>query len=163
MIKQSGFDRDEDICTRKMTKVLEADKSVQRYAFQPKGSRIDLFVTGDTGTYAIELKNRHFPSTAFKEEGWILENHKFDALMAAQENSGYTPIYLNFFEDDCYCEWQLDTLEKLDRHHKKCSETTAENYHKGEVDKERIFLKINEGKVTPFYYDDWGDSGISCF
>lgn len=121
------------------------------YVFtEDKMNKIDSFLTAYTQpkekTYAIEIKNRDIPINQYAEAGYILELIKYDALMEAYRNSGYTPIYLNYFQDGRIA-WDITNLDITDRViTKSCTKTTATNY--GErIDKKVILLHPNEGKV----------------
>ena len=87
----------------------------------------DIYMTGLTSTgkiktYAIELKDRKgneaegirgYKSTDYgtsaRTEGHIIEDRKVRNLEEAT-NSGYTPIYAMFFDDDVLAVWDLSRM-----------------------------------------------------
>ena len=83
------------------------------YYFTELENPLDLFLTALSKTYAVEIKNRPFKVERFEKDGLILEPHKYKTLMEAWENSGYTPIYLNYFED-CRIEWDVRTIGNIE-------------------------------------------------
>lgn len=75
---------------------------------------IDLFITGSNGTFSVEIKNRRpYTSEQIESYGghWIMK-HKWDDLMEAYENSGYTPYFLAIFQD-IIALWNLTTIEPV--------------------------------------------------
>ena len=63
-----------------------------------KFDSIDCFATASTGDkYAIEIKNRDI--SIDKYDDVMLELHKYNALMIAHEESGYTPIFRIYYKD----------------------------------------------------------------
>lgn len=63
-----------------------------------KFDSIDCFATASTGDkYAIELKDRDI--SIDKYDNIMLELHKYNALMIAHEESGYTPIFRIYYKD----------------------------------------------------------------
>lgn len=122
------------------------------YVFtQDKFNPIDSFCTAYTQsgskTFANEVKNRDILSTLYADEGYILELYKYNALMDAFRLSGYTPEYINYFQD-CRIVWNLLSLGDIaDRViEKECTRTTATNYGNRRP-KKVILLKPEEGKI----------------
>lgn len=113
--------------------------------------RLDCFSTAYTPTYterfANEVKNREIPIELYAKDGFILEEIKYNALMEAHTQSGYTPLYINYFNDGRIV-WDVTTLQNVQNRWimKWCSETTATNYGK-RVLKKVILLYPQEGKV----------------
>lgn len=111
---------------------------------EDKFNPIDCFMTGTTGISCFELKRRNILSS--KYPNCILEKKKYDALMNACEQSGYTPYYVVMYTDTAYL-WSLKNLDITNRVQKmRCTQTTTENYQKGQVEKEVILLDLKEGK-----------------
>lgn len=121
---------------------------------EDKYDPLDCFVTALTKEmekiYAVEIKNRNILFTQYENDGFILEVAKYKALMEAYRNSGYTPIYLNYF-NDARVSWDVSKLENVENRWitKDCTKTTAENYG-NRVPKKVILLYPNEGKVRRY-------------
>ena len=106
----------------------DLDRHNATYEFtEDKYDNIDCFVTGNNKTFAVEIKNRDILMDTY--DTYILELTKYKALMDAYENSGYTPTYVNYFQDGRMV-WVLNELNITpDRISTKwCTATTAENY-----------------------------------
>lgn len=120
---------------------------------EDKYDNIDCYATAYTpiecSLYAIEIKNRDIDYEKYADEGFILEYTKYKALMDTYTNSGYTPIYTNYFSDSTRITWDLTTLQDIDNRWitKYCTRTTAENYKKGDIPKKVVLLYPQEGKV----------------
>lgn len=116
-----------------------------------KYDNIDCFSTAYTPikniTYANEIKNREINIDTYANDGFILEEVKYNALMEAHTQSGYTPLYINYFNDGRIV-WDVTTLRNVQNRWimKWCTKTTAENYGK-RVLKKVILLYPQEGKV----------------
>lgn len=127
-------------------------------------SPIDIFMTGLTSngkikTYAIELKNRKeneaegirgYKSTDYgtsaKTEGHIIEDRKVSNLEEAT-NSGYTPIYAMFFDDDVLAVWDLSRMPEGWKDRRDSEKT----FHRHTVDKEGG--KYREAKIGMWFKD----------
>lgn len=88
---------------------------VENYEFtKGRYDHIDLFITGTSGTFAVEIKNRR-PYTSEQIEkygGQYIMKHKWDDLMEAHEKSGYTPHFIAIYKD-VIAIWDLTTLKPL--------------------------------------------------
>lgn len=106
-----------------------------------KFDSIDCFATASTGEkFAIELKNRNIPLD--KYDTYLLELHKYNALMAAHIYSGYTPLFRVYFQDG-KLTWDISKIDINDRvEEMKCAESTFNYEHK--VIKKIIMLKKEE-------------------
>lgn len=106
-----------------MDRFFEADKEgrdiIERlvsgncinYEFTEAKGRIDLFVTGFNHTSAIEIKKRKYTSDYIeKKGGHYLMEHKYDDLMKAYNNSGYTPLFCVIFNDYIYF-WDVSKID----------------------------------------------------
>ena len=62
-------------------------------------------------TYNIEIKDRDILYTKYARQGYWLEKLKYDALMAAYQETGSIPIYLNFFKNNIGYYWDLRNAE----------------------------------------------------
>lgn len=151
MEDKNAFLQFEQIGRNRAKNEMDESPTPINYHFTELENPIDLFLTALTNqrTYAVEIKNRTFGIKRFPD--FILETHKYRDLMAAWENSGYTPIYLMYF-DDGRIAWDVrkignakDRLQQM-----TTSVTTAVNYRKNMKDKDVILLKPSEGKVK--YY-----------
>ena len=103
---------------------------------------IDCFATACTGDkYAIEIKNRDI--SIDKYDDVILELHKYNALMIAYEESGYTPIFRIYYKDGklTYNLLQLKDVENRVEE-MPCAESTYNYEHK--IIKKIIMLKKEE-------------------
>lgn len=108
-----------------------------------KYDSIDCFATAaSTGDkYAIELKDRDI--SLDKYDDVLLELHKYNALMTAYEESGYTPIFRVYYKDGklTYNLLQLKDVENRVEE-MTCAESTFNYSHK--VVKKIIMLKKEE-------------------
>ena len=102
---------------------------------------IDCFATACTGQkFAIELKNRSIPLD--KYDTYLLELHKYNALMIAYEESGYTPLFRVYFQDGVLT-WDISKIDVNDRVEEMlCAESTFNYEHK--INKKIIMLKKEE-------------------
>ena len=95
-----------------------------------KFESIDCFATASTGDkYAIELKDRDI--SIGKYDDVMLELHKYNALMIAYEESGYTPIFRVYYKDGklTYNLLQLKDVENRVEE-MSCAESTFNYDHK---------------------------------
>jgi hypothetical protein len=102
---------------------------------------IDCFATAATGDkYAIEIKNRDI--SIDKYDDVMLELHKYNALMIAYEESGYTPVFRVYYKDGklTYNLLKLDVDDRVEE--MPCAESTYNYEHK--VIKKIIMLKKEE-------------------
>ena len=107
-----------------------------------KFDSIDCFATASTGDkYAIEIKNRDI--SIDKYDDVMLELHKYNALMIAHEESGYTPIFRIYYKDGklSYNLLQLKDVENRVEE-MPCAESTF-NYEHKKI-KKIILLKKEE-------------------
>lgn len=107
-----------------------------------KFDSIDCFATASTGQkFAIEIKNRDI--SIDKYDDVMLELHKYNALMIAYEESGYTPIFRIYYKDGklSYNLLQLKDIENRVEE-MPCAESTFNYSHK--VVKKIIMLKKEE-------------------
>lgn len=80
----------------------------------------------------FEIKRRNINSETYKEEGYILEKTKYNALNPILETDNYG-WYINIF-DDCIKIWDVSTLSPTFEI-KYCTNTTVEDYKKGSTPK----------------------------
>lgn len=106
-----------------------------------KYDSIDCFATASTGDkYAIELKDRDI--SIYKYDTYLLEMKKYNALMAAHIESGYTPLFRVYFQDGVLT-WDISKIDINGRvEEMKCAESTFNYSHK--VVKKIIMLKKEE-------------------
>ena len=107
-----------------------------------KFDSIDCFATASTGDkYAIELKDRDI--SIGKYDDVMLELHKYNALMIAYEESGYTPIFRVYYKDGklTYNLLQLKDVENRVEE-MLCAESIFNYSHK--IIKKIIMLKKEE-------------------
>ena len=130
---------------RGRTKLVEDFKNSKceiEYEFT-KGNfdSIDCFATASTGdTFAIELKDRNIPLD--KYDTYLLEMKKYNALMIAHEESGYTPLFRVYFQDGVLT-WDISKIDINGRvEEMKCAESTFNYEHK--INKKIILLKKEE-------------------
>ena len=118
-----------------------ADCEIEYEFTKGKYDSIDCFATASTGDkYAIELKNRDI--SIDKYDDVLLELHKYNALMVAHEESGYTPLFRVYFQDGVLT-WDISKIDINDRvEEMKCTQTTVDYGHK--VVKKIILLKKEE-------------------
>ena len=131
---------------RGRSKLLEDFKNSKyeiEYEFtKGKFDSIDCFATASTGDkYAIEIKNRDI--SIDKYDDVMMELHKYNALMIAYEESGYTPIFRIYYKDGklSYNLLQLKDIENRVEE-MTCAESTFNYSHK--VVKKIIMLKKGE-------------------
>ena len=119
-----------------------ADCEIEYEFTKGKYDSIDCFATASTGDkYAIELKDRDI--SIDKYDDVLLELHKYNALMIAYEESGYTPIFRIYYKDGklSYNLLQLKDIENRVEE-MTCAESTFNYEHK--VVKKIIMLKKEE-------------------
>ena len=106
-----------------------------------KYDSIDCFATASTGDkFAIEIKNRDI--SIDKYDDVMLELHKYNALMLAHEESGYTPLFRVYFQDGVLT-WDISKIDAENRiEEMKCAESTF-NYEHKKI-KKIILLKKEE-------------------
>ena len=146
-----NFSEHERTGREKLQKILSASNKIERYEFTPdKYARLDAFSTGVTGVKtSYEIKDRDIASTAYPD--FILEEIKYNALKESYDKSGYTPYYVNFFNDGTCILWNINNIDITNRIETKyCTRTTAENYKKGETPKKVICLRPDEGYVIRY-------------
>ena len=130
---------------RGRTKLVEDFKNSKceiEYEFtKGKFDSVDCFATASTGQrFAIELKNRDI--SIDKYDDIMLELHKYNALMIAYEESGYTPLFRVYFQDGVLT-WDISKIDANDRVEEMlCAESTFNYEHK--VVKKIIMLKKEE-------------------
>ena len=128
-----------------------------------KYDSIDCFATASTGQkFAIELKNRDI--SIDKYDDVMMELHKYNALMIAYEESGYTPIFRVYYKDGklTYNLLQLKDVENRVEE-MTCAESTFNYYHKRI--KKIILLKKEEAIDKKRSYRKTGqrtNSGNNC-
>ena len=106
-----------------------------------KYESIDCFATASTGDkFAIEIKNRDI--SIDKYDDVLLELHKYNALMIAHEESGYTPLFRVYYKDGVLT-WDISKIDTENRvEEMTCAESTFNYEHK--VVKKIIMLKKDE-------------------
>ena len=130
---------------RGRTKLVEDFKNSEHeieYEFtKGKFDSVDCFATASTGQrFAIELKNRDI--SIDKYDDVLMELHKYNALMIAYEESGYTPLFRVYFQDGVLT-WDISKIDVNDRvEEMPCAESTFNYSHK--VVKKIIMLKKEE-------------------
>ena len=118
-----------------------ADCEIEYEFTKGKYDSIDCFATASTGDkYAIEIKNRDI--SIDKYDDVMLELHKYNALMIAHEESGYTPLFRVYFQDGVLT-WDISKIDVENRiEEMKCAESTF-NYEHKKI-KKIILLKKEE-------------------
>ena len=133
----------EDKGRSKLVEDFENSKHEIEYEFtKGKFDSIDCFATASTGDkYAVEIKNRDI--SIVKYDDVMMELHKYNALMIAYEESGYTPIFRVYYKDGklTYNLLQLKDVENRVEE-MSCAESTFNYDHK--VIKKIIMLKKEE-------------------
>ena len=121
----------EDKGRRKLVEDFKNSKHEIEYEFtKGKYDSVDCFATASTGDkFAIEIKNRDI--SLDKYDDVLLELHKYNALMTAYEESGYTPIFRVYYKDGklTYNLLQLKDVENRVEE-MTCAESTFNYYHK---------------------------------
>ena len=118
-----------------------ADCEIEYEFTKGKFDSIDCFATASTGDkFAIEIKNRDI--SIDKYDDVMLELHKYNALMLAHEESGYTPLFRVYFQDGVLT-WDISKIDVENRiEEMKCAESTF-NYEHKKI-KKIILLKKEE-------------------
>ena len=130
---------------RGRTKLVEDFKNSKceiEYEFtKGKFDSVDCFATASTGDkYAVEIKNRDI--SIDKYDDVMLELHKYNALMIAYEESGYTPLFRVYFQDGVLT-WDISKIDVDGRvEEMSCAESTFNYEHK--INKKIIMLKKEE-------------------
>ena len=133
----------EDKGRTKLVEDFKNSKHEIEYEFtKGKYDSLDCFATASTGQkFAIEIKNRDI--SIDKYDDVMLELHKYNALMIAYEESGYTPIFRVYYKDGklTYNLLQLKDVENRVEE-MSCAESTFNYEHK--IVKKIILLKKEE-------------------
>ena len=132
----------EDRGRTKLVEDFKNSKCEMIYEFtKGKFDSVDCFATASTGQrFAIELKNRDI--SIDKYDDVLLELHKYNALMVAHIESGYTPLFRVYFQDGVLT-WDISKIDVNDRvEEMPCAESTFNYEHK--VVKKIILLKKEE-------------------
>ena len=127
---------------KKLVEDFKNSKCEMIYEFtKGKFDSVDCFATASTGQrFAIELKNRDI--SIDKYDTYLLELHKYNALMIAYEESGYTPLFRVYFQDGVLT-WDISKIDVDGRvEEMSCAESTFNYEHK--VVKKIIMLKKEE-------------------
>lgn len=120
----------EDKGRTKLVEDFKNSKCEIEYEFtKGKFDSIDCFATASTGDkFAIEIKNRDI--SIDKYEDVMMELHKYNALMVAHIESGYTPLFRVYFQDGVLT-WDISKIDINDRvEEMKCAESTFNYEHK---------------------------------
>lgn len=112
------------------------------YEFTDIELSIDCFATACTGDkYAIEIKDRDI--SIDKYDDVLLEMIKYNALMTAYKESGYTPVFRVYYRDGTLTYNLLNIKDVENRvEEMPCAESTYNYDHK--VMKKIIMLKKEE-------------------
>ena len=133
----------EDAGRTKLVEDFKNSKHEIEYEFtKGKFDSVDCFATASTGDkYAIEIKNRDI--SIDKYDDVMLELHKYNALMIAYEESGYTPIFRVYYKDG-KLTYNLLQLKDVENRVEEmfCAESTFNYEHK--IVKKIIMLKKEE-------------------
>lgn len=133
----------EDKGRTKLVEDFKNSKHEIEYEFtKGKFDSIDCFATASTGDkYAVEIKNRDI--SIDKYDDVMLELHKYNALMIAYEESGYTPIFRVYYKDG-KLTYNLLQLKDVENRVEEmfCAESTFNYEHK--IVKKIIMLKKEE-------------------
>ena len=133
----------EDNGRRKLVEDFKNSKHEIEYEFtKGKFDSVDCFATASTGQrFAIEIKNRDI--SIDKYDDVLLELHKYNALMIAYEESGYTPIFRVYYKDG-KLTYNLLQLKDVENRVEEmfCAESTFNYEHK--IVKKIILLKKEE-------------------
>ena len=128
---------------QKLIEDFKNSKHEIEYEFtKGKFDSVDCFATASTGDkYAIEIKNRDI--SIDKYDDVMLELHKYNALMIAYEESGYTPIFRVYYKDG-KLTYNLLQLKDVENRVEEmfCAESTFNYEHK--IIKKIIMLKKEE-------------------
>ena len=121
----------EDKGRTKLVEDFKNSKHEIEYEFtKGKFDSVDCFATASTGDkYAIEIKNRDI--SIDKYDDVMLELHKYNALMIAYEESGYTPIFRVYYKDG-KLTYNLLQLKDVENRVEEmfCAESTFNYGHK---------------------------------
>ena len=147
---------------RGRTKLVEdfnnADCEIEYEFTVEKFDSIDCFATASTGDkYAIEIKNRDI--SIDKYDDVLLELHKYNALMVAHIESGYTPLFRVYYKDGVLT-WDISKIDTENRvEEMPCAESTFNYNHKRikkiimlkkeeAIDKKRSYRKTGQGTTS---------------
>ena len=133
----------EDKGRTKLVEDFKNSKHEIEYEFtKGKFDSVDCFATASTGQkFAIEIKNRDI--SIDKYDDVMMELHKYNALMIAYEESGYTPIFRVYYKDG-KLTYNLLQLKDVENRVEEmfCAESTF-NYDHKRI-KKIILLKKDE-------------------
>ena len=120
----------EDKGRTKLVEDFKNSKHEIEYEFtKGKYDSVDCFATASTGDkYAIEIKNRDI--SIDKYDDVMMELHKYNALMIAYEESGYTPLFRVYYKDGMLT-WDISKIDVENRvEEMSCAESTFNYEHK---------------------------------
>ena len=132
----------EDNGRKKLVEDFKNSEHEIEYEFtKGKFDSVDCFATASTGQrFAIELKNRDISIDKYNDV--MMELHKYNALMIAYEESGYTPLFRVYFQDGVLT-WDISKIDVDGRvEEMPCAESTFNYEHK--IIKKIIMLKKEE-------------------
>ena len=132
----------EDKGRAKLVEDFKNSKHEIEYEFtKGKFDSIDCFATASTGDkYAIELKDRDI--SIDKYDDVMMELHKYNALMGAYIDSGYTPLFRVYFQDGVLT-WDISKIDAENRVEEMSCAESIFNYEHKKI-KKIILLKKEE-------------------
>ena len=76
----------------------------------PDECKVDLFYTGSTGEYVVEIKERNYmiANPNNKESNWMIETDKKQELY---KYTTYKPLYFNIFQNNKVAIWNLNKFD----------------------------------------------------
>lgn len=127
------------------------DFKIKHISFVEEADSWDVIYLSGQTEYLAEIKTRDKKFQDWDQEGWILEEYKYNALCELQKKSKrpLKKTYVNIFKDAVVI-WDLDSIELqfIDR---ECKVMTVEN--KGKRNKKVALLKSEQGTVYKGNYD----------
>lgn len=96
--------------------------------------------------YAMELKQRLYDHNDFNGD-WFIEVKKYNNLLDYQ-SSGYTSVYLNTFNDEYFCIWDIKDIVNSHKEGDWCIKPhTQADYYEKPVTKHRYTVNIKNAKL----------------
>ena len=132
-----------------------SDFTLNSYSYVESKASWDVYITSGGTNYLCEVKIREFNSTTFGDEGWILEEFKYNNLIkyintpkAKQKNA--KAFYINIFRDGVVV-WEVkkENNYKFKKQWYQNSTVAGTGYREKSV----VLLPTSTGTFYPHFYN----------
>ena len=106
----------------------------------------DVSTTGKTNTFNIEIKYRYILREKYDEDGYWLEEWKYNELMEAYRETGSIPYFITFLRDGVGYVWNLLDLDPVFEKRLATKSTANGTYGKEKKFKSVCYPMPSEGK-----------------